>query len=132
MSSFELTALFMALVAVGGWINARTLKLPHGVAMLFVGLAGALAVQGLRLVDPGLAGSIVQALSGIDFAEAVLGYMLAFLLFAGAMQVDLAELRRRGMAVLTLATVGVVATTAVVGIGVWLAARVLGVGLPLA
>lgn len=131
MSSFELTAVFMALVAVGGWLNARTLKLPHGVAMLFVGLAGALAVQGLRLVDAPLAGEIVRALGGIDFAKAVLGYMLAFLLFAGAMQVDVAELRRRGMAVLTLATLGVLASTVVVGSGVWLAARLLGVGLPL-
>jgi CPA1 family monovalent cation:H+ antiporter len=131
MSSFELTAVFMALVAAGGWLNARTLKLPHGVAMLFVGLAGALAVQGLRLVQPGLASDLVSALGGINFAEAVLGYMLAFLLFAGAMQVDLAELRRRGLAVLTLATVGVVASTIVVGAGVWLAARLLGVALPL-
>jgi CPA1 family monovalent cation:H+ antiporter len=57
--------------------------------------------------------------------------MLAFLLFAGAMQVDLTELSRRRLAVWTLATVGVLASTALVGSGVWLAARALGLGLPL-
>jgi CPA1 family monovalent cation:H+ antiporter len=58
-----------------------------------------------------------------------MGYMLAFLLFAGAMQVDLAELRRRRLSIWTLATLGVVASTVIVGVGLWLAAR--GLGLPL-
>ena len=131
MSAFDLTALFVALVALGGWVNARTLNLPHAVAMLLVGLAGAAAVFGLNLVRPDLAQAVIGTVGRVDFAQAVLGYMLAFLLFAGAMQVDLAELQRRRLAVLSLATLGVVASTVVVGLGVWAAAKALGVGLPL-
>ncbi|HUZ13716.1 MAG TPA: cation:proton antiporter [Caulobacteraceae bacterium] len=131
MSSFELAALFLGLVALGGWVNARTVKLPHGVAMLFVGLAGALVLLGLRWVWPGAASEALAALGRVNFARALLGYMLAFLLFAGAMQVDFGELRRRRLSVLTLATLGVVATTAVVGVGLWLAAGWLGLALPL-
>jgi monovalent cation:H+ antiporter, CPA1 family len=130
VSSFELAALFLTLVAVGGWLNARTLRLPHGVAMLFVGMAGALGFLALRRVAPGVGEQVLGAISGVNFAQTVLGYMLAFLLFAGSMQVDLHELRRRRLSVWTLATVGVVASTAVVGVGVWLAARGLGVPLP--
>ncbi len=48
------------------------------------------------------------------------------------MQVDLGELRRRRLAVWTLATLGVVASTAIVGVGMWLAAGWLGVTLPMA
>jgi CPA1 family monovalent cation:H+ antiporter len=131
VSSFELAALFLSLVALGGWLNARTFHLPHAVAMLLVGLAGAGAVLGLEWVRPELAAGVISQLQQVDFAQAVLGYMLGFLLFAGAMQVDLAELRRRRLAVLTLATLGVIASTAVVGVGVWLAARALGIDLPL-
>jgi len=131
VSSFELAALFLGLVALGGWVNARTVKLPHGVAMLFVGLAGALVLLGLRWVWPGAASEALAALGRVNFARALLGYMLAFLLFAGAMQVDFGELRRRRLSVLTLATLGVVATTAVVGVGLWLAAGWLGLALPL-
>jgi CPA1 family monovalent cation:H+ antiporter len=58
--------------------------------------------------------------------------MLAFLLFASGLQVDLAEVRKRRVAVWTLATVGVLLSTALVGIGVWAAARALGTALPLA
>ena len=131
MSAFDLTALFISLVALGGWVNARTLHLPHAVAMLLVGLAGAACVFLLNAVRPDLGAGVIQAVASVDFAQAVLGYMLAFLLFAGAMQVDLAELRRRRLAVLSLATLGVLASTAVVGLGVWAASRALGVALSL-
>ncbi len=131
MSSFELAALFLTAVAIGAWLNARTARLPHGVAMLFVGVAGALGILGLKALRPDLAAGLVTAIGQVDFAKTVLGYMLAFLLFAGAMQVDLAELRRRRLSVWTLATVGVVASTVIVGVGLWLAARALGLNLPL-
>ena len=131
MSAFELTALFISLVALGGWVNTRTLRLPHAVAMLLVGLAGAGVVAVLDAVRPDLGEPLIRAVQSVDFAQAVLGYMLAFLLFAGAMQVDLAELRRRRLEVLGLATLGVVASTAIVGVGVWLVAGALGIALPL-
>src|ERR1700749_2783335 len=113
MSLFALAALFICLVAAGGGIKARTLKLPHGVAMLFVGAAGAAALGSLQWLAPHLASArvVTAAVAQIDFPKAVLGYLLGFLLFAGAMQVDLSELRRRSLSVWTLATVGVIAST---------------------
>ena len=133
MSTFQLTALFLSVVALGAWANARTLKLPHGVAMLLAGLAGAGALATLNRLAPGLPGvsGAFAAVSGIDFSQTVLGYMLAFLLFAGAMQVDLSELRRRLLSVFTLATVGVGVSTIIVGLGVWLVAGWLGEALTL-
>jgi CPA1 family monovalent cation:H+ antiporter len=131
VSAFELAAVFMALVAAGGWVNARTLRLPHAVAMLLVGLIGAGAVLVLREVSPALGRGVVEAVGRVDFARTVLGYMLAFLLFAGAMQVDLSELRRQRLSVFTLATVGVLASTVIVGFGAWAAARLLDVPLSL-
>jgi len=131
VSSFEMTALFLTLVAVTGWLNARTLKLPHGVAMLFVGMAGAIAILALGRIAPSFAHQVLAAATGANFAQTVLGYLLAFLLFAGAMQVDLAELRRRTLSVWTLATLGVVASTVIVGVGLWLLAEGLGLSLPL-
>ena len=75
MSAFELTALFISLVALGGWVNARTLRLPHAVAMLLVGLAGAGVVAGLNAVRPALGAELLKAVESVDFAQAVLGYM---------------------------------------------------------
>ena len=131
MTLFQLAALFLTLVAVVGWLNARLLRLPPGVAMLAAGLIGALCLYGLNRLGLQGAGDAVRVIAKVDFPQTVVGYMLAFLLFAGAMQVDLHELRRRRLAVWTLATLGVLASTFLVGGGVWLAARALGLGLPL-
>jgi CPA1 family monovalent cation:H+ antiporter len=132
VSSFDLAAIFLTAVAAAAWLNARTARLPHGVAMLLVGVSGALAIFAMRALWPDLGSGVVRAIGQVDFARTLLGYMLAFLLFAGAMQVDLAELRRRRLSVWTLATVGVIASTVIVGAGVWFAGRLLGVDLPLA
>src|SRR5271154_6249728 len=133
MTFFQMATLFVPLAAVAGWANARTLKLPHGVAMMLIGLAGALALVALQALTPSLDGAtmVTAALTRLDFSQTVLGYMLGFLLFAGAMQVDLSELRWRGLSVWTLATLGVVVSTAIVGAGVWLAAGWLGFALSL-
>ena len=132
MTLFQLAALLLTLVAAAGWLNVRLLKLPPGVAMLAAGLIGALCLYGLKRLGVGPAADAVGVIGKVDFPQTVVGYMLAFLLFAGAMQVDLHELRRRRLAVWTLATLGVLASTFLVGGGVWLAARALGLHLPLA
>jgi|WetSurMetagenome_2_1015567.scaffolds.fasta_scaffold83599_1 monovalent cation:H+ antiporter, CPA1 family len=134
MTLFQLAALLLTLIAVVGWLNARFFRLPPSVAMLAAGLIGAVGLSAVRFLAPDVreAATVVQTVGSVDFPKTVVGYMLAFLLFAGAMQVDLHELRRRRLAVWTLATVGVVATTLMVGGGLWLAARALGVELPLA
>src|SRR6185437_6050257 len=108
MTPFELVATLMAFVGIAGWINIKTLRLPHGVAMLIAGLMAAIAISLLQWIVPelGLAKNIVSAINHIDFVDTVVGYMLAFLLFAGAMQVDLAEMRRRWLSIGALATLG--------------------------
>ena len=133
MTLFQLAAVFLALVAAVGWINARFLRLPPSVAMLGAGLAGAVTLSVINALAPGLGGvdRAVRIIGQVNFAETVVGYMLGFLLFAGAMQVDLSELRRRRLAVWTLATLGVLASTALVGGGVWVVAGWLGLPLPL-
>ena len=131
MSAFDLTAIFLALVGAAGWLNVRFLRLPSATVMVLVGAMGAGGLLAIRAVWPAQVSvsHVVRILGGIDFPRTVLGYMLAFLLFAGAMQVDLAELRRRRLSVWTLATLGVLASTFIVGGGLWLTARWLGLGL---
>ncbi|MEI9991830.1 MAG: sodium:proton antiporter [Rhizomicrobium sp.] len=134
MSPFELVAALMTVVALAGWLNARTLHLPHGVAMLLAGLAAAAVLYAAQLLFPDFAGlrEIAAYIDRIDFASTVTGYMLAFLLFAGAMQVDLGEMRRRWLSIGALATLGVAASIVIVGFGLWAVAHALGLGLPLA
>jgi monovalent cation:H+ antiporter, CPA1 family len=134
MTSFELVAVLMTVVALTGWLNVKTLKLPHGVAMLIAGLAAAMLLYALQYLLPDFRGlkEIAAYINRIDFGSTVTGYMLAFLLFAGAMQVDLHEMRRRWLSIGALATLGVAGSILIVGFGLWAVAAALGLPLPLA
>ena len=132
MTLFQLAALFLVLIGLAGWVNARLLHWPSATVMVIAGGLSAGLLLALQHLSPqGGAGRVIAAVAAVDFPRAVLGYMLGFLLFAGAMQVDLTELRRRRLAVWTLATLGVLASTVIVGAGLWLAARLLGLDLSL-
>ena len=133
VTAFDLIAILLVLTATFAWINHRFIGLPHSIGLLVMGLGASLVLIGVELAIPhvvlyeDLAGIIRQ----IDFQATVLNGILAFLLFAGALHVDLGKLRDRGWAVGSMATVGTIISTAIVGIGFWLAAGVAGIGLPL-
>lgn len=131
LSLFDLAAVFLTLSAVIGWLNLTLLRLPSGVAMLVVGLVTTLALIGVDRLVPvlGVGPVIGQFVRQVDFSTAVLRFMLAYLLFAGAMHVDFEALKRRGWTAAVLATFGVVISAAVIGGGFWLVARAVGVSL---
>ncbi|MEI9995434.1 MAG: sodium:proton antiporter [Rhizomicrobium sp.] len=133
MTPFELTAVLMTLVAAVGWLNARTLRMPHGVAMLLLGIVVALGLFALRATPDGgpFADGVIGTVARIDFVTTVVGIMLPFLLFAGAMQIDLGEMRRRWASIGALATLGVAGSVAIVGVGTWAIAAALHIALPL-
>ena len=134
LSLLDLAAIFLLFSAVIGWLNLKLFQLPTGVAMLAVGLLAALSLAGLDRLAPalGVGDATRKLLTQIDFSAAVLRFMLAYLLFAGAVHVDLAELLRRGWTAGVLATAGVAISAGVIGGGFWLAARLLGVPLSFA
>jgi monovalent cation:H+ antiporter, CPA1 family len=132
-SAFDLMAVLLVLTAVFGWLNHVVICLPHTIGLLVMALGASLVLIGIEVALPDVAlyESLTAMLRRIDFRETVLNGMLAFLLFAGALHVDLAILRERAWTVGLIATLGVVISTAVVGIGLWWLSGILGVTIPL-
>jgi monovalent cation:H+ antiporter, CPA1 family len=132
-SIFDLIAILLVLTAAFGWLNHVVFRLPHTIGLLVMGLVASLVLIGVELLVPQvtLYESVEALLRQIDFQNAVLNGMLAFLLFAGALHVDLSLLRRRAWSVGLMATLGVLISTAAVGGGVWWVFNLLGVALPL-
>ena len=98
-----------------------------------MGLAASLLLVALELAIPRtqIYEDIVTAIRQIDFYDAVMNGMLAFLLFAGALHVDLSVLRSRARVVGLMATVGVALSAAIIGVATWLIAGWLGLAMPL-
>ncbi|CAN7639804.1 cation:proton antiporter [Neorhizobium sp. LjRoot104] len=133
-SIFELSAVLLTLSAILGWVNHRHLPMPHTIGLLVMSVAVSLilvaidaAVPERHLFDP-----LTSALLQIDFNAVVMQGMLAFLLFAGSLHVDLGKLRNRAVPVAILATFGTVISTVIVGFCFWGAAHFFGQPLSLA
>jgi CPA1 family monovalent cation:H+ antiporter len=128
LSLFDLVAVLLVLSALFAWINHRFIHLPNSVGLLVMGLVASLTVAGIGVMLPGspLVAELTAALCQIDFTAVVLNGMLAFLLFAGALGLDLSALRDRAGPVALLAVAGTLFSTAIVGVAFWLAAGALG------
>ena len=134
ISIFDLAALLLTLSALFGWLNRRFLHMPHTIGLLVMGLLASLTLVGLDVAVPGqhLYDELTRVLGQVDFTAVVMDGMLAFLLFAGAMSLDLRALRDRAWAVATLALFGTVISTALVGGAFWIVAQAFGQAMPLA
>jgi monovalent cation:H+ antiporter, CPA1 family len=133
MSQFELVAILLILTATFSWINFRLALLPHTIGLLVMGLGASLVVIGVAAAAPELVkyDKLAQLVRQFDFQGTLLHGMLAFLLFAGALHVDVSALRSRAVTISTMATLGVVVSTAIIGGVVWAAAGLLGVSISL-
>ncbi len=131
MSNYELLAMLLTLAAVFSYLNARLLHLPTTIGLMLFALLLSLGLLTAGAVWPGLADHAQAIMTQIDFNQTLMHGMLGFLLFAGALHVDLDDLRRHGLAIGTLATVGVLMSTALVGVGAWTVFNALGIEMRL-
>ncbi len=130
----DLAAILLALAAAFGYLNHRWLKLPHTIGLVVIALFASMAVLALDLAVPslGFRATVRGAVQGIAFPEILMKGMLSFLLFAGALHVDLNEFARRKWAIGAMATIGVLISTALVGTAIYLLAGLAGYQIPLA
>ncbi len=118
MSLFDIVAILLLLAAVFGYLNTRYLRLPPSVGLLLISLGSSLGVMLVHLCFPGLGliDVIRNYFQNIDFNEALMHGMLGFLLFAGALHADLDYFAQRRWTIALLATVGLLISTALIGV----------------
>lgn len=130
MELFDAVALLVSLTAFFACLNHWTLRLPTTIGVM--GLALFFSLVLIALGRFGVVGEAWTAWFGaVDFGPTLLQGMLGFLLFAGALHVDLGDLLDQKWVVTLLATVGVLFSTAAIGAVSYLAFGALGFELPL-
>jgi len=117
MSFFNIAGILVALAAAFAFINHKLLKLPTTVGLMLLAMLHAVALLLIDWIVPE-AGALTAAemlVGSIDFDQTLMEGMLGYLLFAGALHVDLNDLKKQSVAIALLATIGVLATTFIVG-----------------
>jgi len=132
-SPFDLFALMLVISSILAYFNYKVLKLPLTVGLLVGAFAGTLLLAGLNQIYPGLAlkSGVRHLLQGVDFPSTLLKGFLAFLLFAGALQVNFADILARKWTILALATLGTILSTFLVAAALCGISGLLGLALPL-
>ncbi len=131
MTLLNITALLIVLAAVFSYINHRYLKFPTTIGLMMISLLLSLALIGLGKIWFDVERYAYYLLTRIDFNEVLMHGMLSFLLFAGALHVNINDLAKQKWVIGTLATGGVVASALMVGGMIWLVSDLLGLGFPL-
>lgn len=127
MELFTTVAALLAVAAALAWLNERVVGLPTTIGVMLIALVisvAALALGSLGVLS--IADRARELVAAAALEETLLGGMLSFLLFAGALHVDLSDLLDRWLEVGLFATLGVVVSTALVALAAYAGAQLLG------
>ena len=127
MSLFQISSLLLCFAALFAYINHRFVRLPTTIGIMLLSLILSLTLILLGELGVGLEGYAVRIVSGIDFNQALLHGMLSFLLFAGALHVNINDLREQKWVIGILATVGIVISTFIIGTATYYMLQWLGI-----
>ncbi len=133
LSLLHVATVIITLAALFGYINHRWLGLPHAIGIVVIALLASLGAIALDAIFPAwaLQQSVRAVLADLDFYDVLMNGMLSFLLFAGALHVNLGDLLSRKWAIGSMATVGVLMSTFMVGFAVYGISSLLGIAIPL-
>ncbi|MEO8223674.1 MAG: sodium:proton antiporter [Gammaproteobacteria bacterium] len=131
MTIFQAASILLVLAGLASYLNYQYLRLPSTIGLMVIALL--LSLGAVVLGKLGVPGTRVatELVASIDFSETLLHGMLAFLLFAGALHVNLEDLRSQWLPVSVLSTIGVALATGMIGIGFWAGAGAIGLEIPL-
>lgn len=131
MQILDIAAVLITLAAVFSYVNHRYIRLPSAIGLMLMALCLSLVLLGLgKLGFWRIEQTAESFVRSIDFNRTLMHGMLSFLLFAGALHVNLRDLAEQKWIVGSLATIGTVGSTFVVSGLFFFLARGLGLELP--
>lgn len=131
MDLFHVLAIIITLTAIFSYVNHRYFRLPITIGVMTISLIFSLFLILFNRIIPGLDESARLLLDSINFDRTLLHGMLSFLLFAGALNVNLQDLAERKYSIASLAIAGTPISVFIVAISSWLLLKLFSVNLSL-
>ncbi|MBH0074626.1 sodium:proton antiporter [Pseudoalteromonas sp. SWYJ118] len=130
LSVLEISAIFLSITALLTYVNHRFIGLPTTIGVMVISMLlsiGAIFLGFLGFDD--LIDYEVSLLDQLDFTEVLLDGMLSMLLFAGALHVNVSDLRRYKLPIGILACVGTLLSTVIIAGALYFVMPLLGFNL---
>jgi CPA1 family monovalent cation:H+ antiporter len=123
-------SILIVLAALFSYLNLRFLKLPSTIGIMIIAMMASISLVALGKSYPYFSLQFSNIISSVDFSEVLMGAMLNFLLFAGAIHISLHDLRKQRIPIMIFSTLGVIISTLVVGVLLYGAFMLLSIGVP--
>lgn len=130
MDLFDIITILITLSALVGYVNYRYLHLPRVIGLLLFGLLLSFGIVAVGFFHPPIKQSATELVGRVDFNRLLLHGILGFLLFAGPLHLGMESLLREKWVILSLSTLGVLLSTAIVAALTWVLLRLLGNPVP--
>ena len=88
-------SILIVLAAVFSYLNLRYLKLPSTIGVMLIAIIASIGLVVTGTYYPSLIQGFSNIIASVDFTEVLMGAMLNFLLFAGAIHISLHDLRKQ-------------------------------------
>jgi len=129
MDFISVFAILITVTALFSYLNLRYVGLPISIGVMVIALVLSLLLNVLSWAGFHLEDHARSFLTQIDFDRTLLHGMLSFLLFAGALHININDLAARKWSIGALATIGTLISTILVGTLTWYLLKWFGVHL---
>ena len=126
LSSIDVVAILLFLASIFTYLNIKVFKLPTSIGLMVQALVFSAILLVVGYAVPSISETAKEALNELNNGKVLLKLKLSFLLFAGALSTHLERLREEIWPILTLATVGILITTGIIGGAIYLILPLLG------
>ncbi|MEO9953483.1 sodium:proton antiporter [Nonlabens sp.] len=127
---FESFSIVFTIAAFFSYINYKWLKLPTTIGLMILSLLLIIPITLSKSIFPEFYKFFCDIIVNADFKTLLLDGILSFLLFAGALHVNLASLAKEKKSIILFATLGVLISTVIVGSLTYFAAQIFELDLP--
>lgn len=112
-------SILIVLAAIFSYINVRFLKFPSTIGIMVIAIIISIILVLLGNFTSKPLHDLAELIKNLDFTEILMGAMLNFLLFAGAIHINLADLKEQRLPIIVFSTLGVLISTFVVGFSLY-------------
>ncbi|WP_394750827.1 cation:proton antiporter [Spongiimicrobium salis] len=123
-------SIIFAIAALFSFINYKWLKLPTTIGLMIMSLITIILITLSEHIFPNFYLFFCNIVRDTDFKSLLFDGILSFLLFAGALHVNIEELAKEKKSVLLFATLGVLISTFLIGGLIYVAAMTLNIDFP--
>jgi len=108
-------SVLIVLAAIFSYVNERFFKLPSTIGIMLMAMLVSIALVITGNIFPNLFDRFSRFIANLDFTEILMGAMLNFLLFAGAIHIRLKDLQEQRAPIIVFSTISVLISTFIVG-----------------